>query len=95
MSGTNWVVSKGVMVLPTCLRFFGLVPSSAFKMENDFAGSGCPSMFKQKNTLVTAQKQVAIANWDGKVRLRERALDVGWHVISALSDVPVKRSVFR
>ena len=81
--------------MPTCLRFSGVAPSLAFNMENDFAGSRCLPMLEQEDTLVTAQKQVAIADRDGKVRLRQRAFDVGRHVVSAFSDVPVKRSVFR
>ena len=52
-------------------------------------------MFEQEDALVSAQQQRAVANWNGKMGLRERAFDMGRHVVRAFGGMTVKGGVFR
>ena len=70
-------------------------PSLPFEMENDLAWSRRPPMFEQEDALVSAQQQRAVANWNGKMGLRERAFDMGRHVVRAFGGMTVKGGVFR
>ncbi len=52
-------------------------------------------MLEQEDALVSAQQQLAVADWNGKMGLRERAFDVGRHVVCTFGGMTVKGGVFR
>ncbi len=53
------------------------------------------SMFEQVNALPGSQRQLALVNWDRKLRLRERRADMRRHVVGPFGGVPVEARVFR
>ena len=69
--------------------------SLALEMENDLAGSGRPTMLEKEDALVPTQQHLAIAHRNGKMGLRERALNMGRHVVGALGYMTVKDSILR
>ena len=64
-------------------------PSLTLKVNNDFAGPGCPPMLKQKDALILAQQQFAIIHGNGKMAQRERTFYMRWHVIGAFGVMPI------
>ena len=63
--------------------------SLTLKVNNDFAGPGCPPVLKQKDALVLAQQHFAVIHRNSKMALRQRALDMRRHVIGALGVMPI------
>ena len=61
-------------------------------MKNDLAGSGRPTMLEKEDALVSTQQHLAIAHRNGEMGLRERALDMGRHVVGALGYMTVESS---
>ena len=74
-----------------CPRAF-TAPSPAL---NDLAGSGRPTVLEKEDALVLTQQHLAIAHRNAKMGLRERALDMGRHVVGALGYMTVKDGVLR
>ena len=52
-------------------------------------------MFKQKNTLPSAQAEMTTVNWDGEAGLGERGADVRGGIIGAFQGVLVPGLAFR
>lgn len=56
---------------------------------------GQSAVLEQENSLPRAQRQAATAHWDVQRRLRQRALDMGRHVVDAFGRMAVKAVAFR
>ena len=57
------------------------IPSLAFEMEHNLARPRLAAMFEEKDALAAAEQQLAFENRNSKMGLRDRALDMGRHVV--------------
>ena len=57
------------------------------EVKQNFSLARHCAMLEQEYTLPTAKHQLAAANWNAELRLGQRALYVGRHVVRALSGV--------
>ncbi len=97
MVGVFSTVSRLLIVLSYLLTLWMMraALSMPFKMENDLAGSRRPPVLEQEDALVSAQQQLAVADRNGKMGLRERAFDMGRHVVCTFGGMTVMAGVFR